>query len=1613
MAPRTDTEKLLCEIWSEVLGVDQVGVEDNFFALGGHSLIVVQVVSKLKNQGIDINPAALFTHPTIAELVQLIDLSAPEQHQEYIVPENLISTDGQKLTPEMLTLVDLSEQDIQVIVDSVGGSTTNIQDIYPLGPLQEGILYHHILNPESDPYVIPHVFRLDNQQMANSFIDAMQFVVDRHDTLRSAILWQGLSKPVQVVLNSIKLSVERKCFDSMEQSQHYVSHLAAPENQHVELTLPPLVKVHLITNDSSDFVYVVLQFHHIATDHMGIEVIKRELTSYFAGQQDALPHPVPYRNFIAQVLANYDAEKASTYFTQMLDDFSEITAPFGVLNTKVDVATITELKQTLPIDLSDKINALAQSLQMSSAAVFHLAFGWVVAACCGRNEALFGTVLSGRLQGFEASDTMVGVCINTLPVRVSFDGQSGAALLRTVNQALLSLLNHEQTPLSVVKKCAMTPAESPLFTAILNYRHGEKQDAEATSDEGVLPISGHERTSYPIYMAVDKLGDDYALELQVASDIQANDLMEYMINALQVIAQLVSSDSSKPLVEQCIVPTVQSDRILSSLSSGEECKVNANSVHGWFEEQVEQHPDKIALVYEQQSLTYKTLNLRANQLAHKLKNQFEVGHNDIVAVALERSSELLVSLLAVMKVGASYLPLDPSYPADRITHMIEDARPVLTITDNAHHATFANHRTLLMPLSEDNNALMDENLALPVRPDAVCYVIYTSGSTGLPKGVEVPLSGVVNFLNSMSHTPGISGDDRLLSLTTVSFDISVLELFLPLVNGATVVLASDRQHTDPVQIADLLEQHDISMMQATPSRWQMLMESGWRGNTNLKALSGGEPLTKALADKLLSSVSELWNLYGPTETTIWSGVSKVVDNCQLKTKPVGQPIDNTSFYVLNQYLQLAPQGVIGELYIGGHGVANGYLNRPELTSERFSDDPFSRQANGKMYKTGDLVRINKAGQIEFLGRNDNQVKLRGYRIELGEIEAALERISGVERAVVILNTESFSVPTLVAYVHTSEEPLSAEKMRKRLTRELPNFMVPNHVVNVEHFAYTPAGKINRTQLPELDEALVRTAVQQPETEVQQLLCEIWKDLLGVEQVGIDDNFFALGGDSILAIMLVSRCQSKNLYVPPSIMYDLNTVRELAGRVEYREDGGADNEFEEVSGEMPLLPVHYDRMAVPSFEAVQQFNMSLMFEPPKEFEQKHLLPIVNALYVKHDALRIRFSDEGAGLRASYCALTDELVNSSVETLQLSEVQCNEEFVSLECQRMQAEMDLENGPLFRMVYFSGEHYRRLFILVHHAIMDSYSWRIMVNDLEVAYRQLRASQSVQLPGPSSSYQKWAKQLAELANSGTFNSDLEYWLKVAGSDVKPIAKDYPVPKALVASTRYLSASLSKEETTHLLQSSLASYDVQINELLLTCVYAAIAEWTGDNRVLLQMESHGREALFDDVDLSQTLGWFLASYPYILSCDSLDLAAIMDTIKQQYKEIPSNGISYGVLRYLAGHDEISVFDSNSPSQFVFNYLGQFDQTFTSQSEFKQVDQPMGDTINGELMHRPYLLSLQGSINNGELNFRLDYSDEQFKPETMQHFGELLMKTLRRLIASTTELPADAVQSVE
>jgi amino acid adenylation domain-containing protein len=1020
-APVGEVETVLAAIWAEVLGVEQVGRHDHFFALGGHSLLAVTLVERMRQQSMHVDVRTLFATPTVAALAQAV---SPNSDLVPIAP-NGIPAACEDIRPDMLPLVSLTQAELRRVTDSVPGGASNVQDIYPLAPLQEGILFHHLMAGRRDVYVAPTLYRFASRQRLDQFMDALQAVVDRHDILRTAVVWEGLPEPVQVVWRKAPLVIEEIVIDPMaDDAAEYLHAISSQDHYRLDVRRAPLMRSFIAPDLASGGWLMLHYFHHLVIDHTTLEAMQREIQAYLLGEEGSLPAPLPFRNFVAQARLGVDREEHKAFFSRMLSDVVEPTTPYGLVDVQGDGSGIDEAEYELESELAQALRDCARSLGVSVASLFHQAWAAVLARLSGSDDVVFGTVLFGRMQGGEGADRVLGLFMNTLPVRIRLDEENVQAAVHRTHALLAELLRHEHAPLTLAQRCSGVEAPTPLFSALLNYRHTPERSAgqDRQAWDGIEFLGGQDRTNYPLTFHVDDTGEGFGLKAQVPQSVDPNRVCAYMKTALAGLVRALQSASAASWRDIEVLPEQERRTLLYDWNNTAGTYQAEQCMHTLFERQAASTPDAIALVQRDATLSYSELNAAANRLAHRLRKR-GVRAEARVALCMERSTDMVVAILAILKAGGAYVPLDPAYPPERLAFMLQDSAPVLVLICGALPEetlwSLAASAVPSLDLGLDCHEWAAETSANPdpsaagVTAGSTAYVIYTSGSTGQPKGVMVEHRGICNLVVAQAEGFAVDSDSRVLQFASPSFDACVSEIAVTLCTGAALYIADPGVVLAGQALSELIDLHGITHVTLPPAVLAAMPDDATLTTVSTLVVAG-DAASAALV-KRWAPGRRLVNAYGPTEATVCAAIH-LCDVAEETAPPIGRPIRNTRIYLLDSKGQPVPVGVAGEIHIGGVQVARGYLNRPELSAERFLPDLFAGNPNARMYRTGDLGRYRADGCIEFLGRSDFQVKLRGFRIEPGEIEARLAQHPDVQQAVVLCREDEPGDRRLVAYV---------------------------------------------------------------------------------------------------------------------------------------------------------------------------------------------------------------------------------------------------------------------------------------------------------------------------------------------------------------------------------------------------------------------------------------------------------------------------------------------------------------------------------------------------------------------------------------------------------------------
>jgi len=1589
--PRTLLEQSLADIWRQVLDLERIGVDERFFALGGNSIQAAVLANRLHDAfGVDVPIRMIFEAPTIAELAEALIDRYPH-----------LALENEPLPAEAFPRAP-REGDL------------------PLSFAQQRLWVLEQIDPGSSLYHIAGAVRLTGRLDVVALRQCLTEVLRRHESLR-ATFHEKDGKAVQRIIPPSPLDLPLIDLSSVPAAgrEEQIQRLATAEARRpFDLTCGPLVRALLVRLSDEEHV-VLLVVHHIAADGWSFEILLREIGALYpafaAGRPSPLPEPVvQYVDYAiwqrehllgGDLRAGRDGNVEAPATTPLQSDLEYWRRQLADVPPLLDLPTDrprpamqshngARMVVEFPAPLFTTLRAFARSEEVTLFTVLLAGLNGLLLRYTDQEDLCIGVPVAGRTH--RLVEEVVGLFVNTLVLRTNLSGDpSFRTAVRRVQQVLIEALAHQTAPFELVVDAVQperTLTHTPLFQVMADMQRDSLQRLELP-DLTLTPLLVDVGVAtFDLAFSFTERDDGLSCAIEYNTDLFDEATIARMARHFQTLLDGAIADPDQPLDRLPLLSAWERRQVLVEWNQTATPFPADRCVHDLFAAQAQRTPDALALICDDAQMTYADLDRRANQLAHVLHRQ-GLGPDRLAGICLERSPDLLVAILAVLKAGGAYVPLDPSYPAERLRFMLDDARPILVLSHTCVTALAAvdDHPLLLI------DALRPWSDAAPVtapvrqaHPDQLAYVIYTSGSTGRPKGVAIAHRGLTNLATAYQRAFHLGAGQRVLQFFASGFDGSVADVFMALASGAALCMPGRDTVRSPEDLTRFIQAHRVTLATLPPTMLAQLDPDALPSLTTV--ISAGESVAPALVRRWARG-RRFINAYGPTEATVAATWYDATDlPADAVSVPIGRPLANTQCYVLSPALQPTPIGVAGELYIGGVGVARGYLNRPDLTAERFVRLPEHPEIAGVAYRSGDRVRWRADGVLEFLGRCDDQVKIRGFRVELGEVEATLRGCPQVHDAVVVVREAPPGVQRLVAYV-TPATVVIAE-VRAWAAARLPEHMLPAIFVPLPTLPLTPNGKVDRRALPPPAANQTLRDAAPPVTPVEQTLAGIWAAVLGVAQVGREDNFFALGGDSILSIQVVTRARQAGIHLKARDLFQTRTLAELA-QAAAAATGGVLAEQGMVQGDVPLTPIQrwFFAQAWPN---PHHWNQAVLLALPEALDPSALRAAVQAILVQHDMLRARFIRSDAGWRQTIMPPDGDppVVQRDLTLVEDADLTAT---ITAECRAAQASLHLERGPLVRAVQFDLGAGRgaRLLLVVHHLVIDAVSWGPLLEDLHTAYAQARAAQPIRLPPKTSSYRSWAERLVSDAQSNVFIAELPFWLAQQGASL-PV--DLPGGDNRECRADTVRATLDPETTDALIRSLPEFYGVEIDDLLLTALTVAVMRTTGIPGCLVEVEHHGRSDGSDDLDLTRTVGWFTCLYPLYLRVTEVDdLPAVLRSVRAQRQRVPNHGVGYGVLRYLGDAAVQRQLAEAAEPTISFNYLGQIDALFRDKTGLRIADEPVGAQCD-PAGQRSRALAINGGIVRGQLRLDWTYSTGLHHRITIERLVDAFLATLRALV---------------
>ena len=1555
VAPRNETEQQLVNIWQEVLGREKIGIKDDFFELGGHSLKMMRLVSSYhKEFHTKVDLGDLFTHTSLESHVTLLADSTQDAY--YSIP-----------------LIPISEDDSYAISDAQ-------RRLWVLSQFEGG----------SIAYNMPGSIPLDGSYDIDSFTKALYAVIERHEILRTVFRegQDGTVRQVIIPTEQLGFSIDYQDYRSAEhphkQAEEYI---ASDSYVAFDLIEGPLLRAALLQTSNTEYRFY-FNMHHIISDGWSMRVLAKEVLicydGYVQGQEPILPPlSIQYKDYAAWQIEQLETDRFQQHRDYWMDSLqgeiplldlpSYSQRPVSKTNKGNRLRTYLEAGQTKNIK-----NYIQQ--EGGTLFIFLLtSLKTLIYKYTQEDDIVIGSPIAGRSHA--DLESQIGFYVNTLAIRSNLDVEHGFTQnYQRIKENVLKAYDHQMYPFDRLVEdlnLRRDTSRSALFDIMMvlqnNADHDTSVDVPFEKTQTIEDL-GHTVSKFDIEFSFQEQGNTIVLDVTYNRDIYQKQVIVPILEHYKILIQSMMDHDTMALKDIDILSDEQRYELLETFNDTKTDYPKDKTIVALFEDQAIKSPNNLALVFEQERLTYQELNELSNQLAYYLKENYAPAPDELIAIQLERSQWMIIAILATLKTGAAYLPIDPQYPKERIDYMLEDSQPRALINQGLLD-TFITQKDKFSKANPINKATQDH----------LAYVIYTSGSTGKPKGVMISHANLLNYIYwSNNYYFKDSKDGNWGLMTPMSFDLSVTSVFTSLTRGKKLTLCKTTDSINKL-LQECFTNPEIDTLKLTPVHVIILKDLEIL-NTNIKTvICGGEQLkyTHIATLKNISKDIEVYNEYGPTETTVGSIVTEVkIEDDKIS---IGSPISNTQIYILDRYHNLLPKGVVGEIYISGDGLARGYLNRPDLTNQKFIPHPFIE--GQKLYKTGDVGRWLLDGNIEFLGRNDDQVKIRGYRIELGEIESAILALEGIIQCVVVAKEGKDKNKNLVAY-YTNEETFDQDTIRRDLFKNLPSYMIPHYFINLEALPLTPNGKIDKKVLPDpqTEGFLGGTEYVAPRNEMERRLVSIWEEVLGRNNIGVYDNFYDLGGDSIKSIQVVSRLKQKGLQLLVEDVLRTPVINDLAQKIT---QASRVIDQREVTGKTPLTPIQEEFFQETLLPNKNHYNQSVLLESEDPVSIEILHKSLQKITQHHDALRMVYNH----VDGTWVQENQGIENTNLYDLELHDftnaMESKDEEIAKLSENLQASIDIKKGPLFKVAVFKQQQKNFILIVVHHLVVDGVSWRILLEDLNTLYKGFSENKTPSLPLKTDSFVHWSNVLMEYAKSDALNEEYSYWQKMIAnhSDLFEVPESIDLPEGKQQEVSFVLDT----ETTELLQTKCHRvYNTEINDILLTALSLGISNTFQKEKVLIDLEGHGREQIVEGVDITRTVGWFTSLYPVLLDISKSEgnvLDALIQT-KENLRKIPNKGIGYGVLKYLGKR-----FEKPAHTSILFNYLGDFGFTAGSQNKadgvlFNYSDKYKGRSVSEENDTLGTKLNISGMLVMGQLRISISYNDRIFKKQTI----ELLVK---------------------
>jgi amino acid adenylation domain-containing protein/non-ribosomal peptide synthase protein (TIGR01720 family) len=1606
-APVDQVESELVGIWSEVLEIEKntIGVEDEFVDIKGHSLKAIMISSKVHK---------LFN---VSIPIQVIfDLSTIRKLAGYI------------------------KQSVKKTFSTI--EPTPAKEYYAQSPAQKRLYILRRIDENSTGYNVPQIVSLEGDLQIERLEESFNKLIKRHESLRTSFDMIA-GQPVQRIHEHVDFKITHYHLDANIAEKHplpaasmepgkaaipaaecaAIDEIIAGFIRPFDLEEAPLLRVGLINRGRQKYILMV-DMHHIISDMTSRAIFLQDFLSIYSGKE--LPElRLQYKDYSEWFNSEEQREAIKKQEQYWLAQFRE---EVPVLELPLDYTRPASMSYEgssveFAVDNAqlDSLQNLAQAENGTLFMIILAILNVLLSKLSGQEDILVGTPVIGRRHA--DLERIVGIFVNTLVLR---NHPKGGKTFREFfkdlkERSLKAFENQDYQFEELVDRVAVNRDgnRNPLFDVIYSYQEvGKEADALFRDNEYDLnpaPYNYEDNIAKFDLTLGTAVGEDVFFSFQYCTKLFKRESVERFVAYFKKILGHVLEQPDTRLAEIEIISPEEKKRLLYEYNAGDCGYPSDQTIQGLFERQAARTPGNTAVVMPRlfsqsgqetlhsKSMQYKELNRKADQLALLLRAK-GAGRGSLVGISLAPSFELIAGILAILKAGAGYLPIDYDYPLERIRHMLEDSGTQLLLAsrDLVNITKAAVNREITDPADEvagefeyDAASTNPEPRNLPTD---VAYVIYTSGTTGKPKGAVIEHKNVVSLMFNDRFRFDFNSSDVWTMFHSFCFDFSVWEMYGALLYGGQLVMIPRPITREPGKYLDILKENRVTVLNQTPSAFYNLIDKELKQkNKELKLryiIFGGEALKPIKLKEWHTRYPDvkLINMFGITETTVHVTFKEITEKeIETNLNNIGKPLPVVTSYIVDRNIKLRPAGLSGEILVGGEGVGRGYLNRPELTAERFINNPYKPEE--RLYRSGDAGRFLENGEIEYFGRIDLQVQIRGYRIELGEIEYQLLKYSQIKEAAVKAIDDHEGEKSLCAYI-VSNSDINISQLREYLTGTLPSYMVPSLFVRLDKIPLTVNGKVNYKALPkpaESGQAKVGGDDALPGNEVERILVNICGQVLGRKHIGIHENFFEIGGDSIKLIQIASRLAEAGYKVEIREFFTYPSIAELSPFIRKVKVAAVQSP---VTGTIPLTPIQDAFFKTPG-NPVHHFNQAVMFYSEEGFEENAVRAIFQKIQEHHDALRMIYEEKDGGMIQTNQGLDYPL------SLQAYDLKGEKEPVKAMEQRaneLQASIDLEKGPLMRLGLFHLDDGDRLLIVIHHLVIDGVSWRVLFEDIASLYQQYKKGTNLELPLKSYSFKMWAEKLSVYADTETFLAEKAYWSALESQTVPGIEKDFAVEESAIKDSETISFSLDEKTTGLLLTKANEAFGTEVKDLLLTALDLAVQGHFGITRLLIDMEGHGREELFADIDITRTVGWFTSVYPVILDFSyEKNRARQLKEVKETLRRIPHNGIGYGILKYLTAAEHKKELEFKLKPRFIFNYLGRFDE------DIRQLAFPIARESTGCSQdpggRRKYEFDVSGMVVDKQLVMSVTYSKKQFRAQTVRDLSNRYQTELEQLIS--------------